>query len=30
MERKIAVIGGGAAGMMAGIMLADKGYKPVI
>lgn len=30
MEQKIAIIGGGAAGMMAGIMLADKGYKPVI
>lgn len=27
---KIIIIGGGAAGMMAGIMLAEKGYKPVI
>lgn len=28
--KEIAIIGGGAAGMMAGIMLADKGYKPTI
>lgn len=28
--KNIAIIGGGAAGMMAGIMLADKGYSPVI
>lgn len=27
---EIAIIGGGAAGMMAGIRLADKGYKPTI
>ncbi len=28
--KNIIIIGGGAAGMMAGIMLAEKGYKPVI
>lgn len=27
---KVIIIGGGAAGMMAGIMLAEKGYQPVI
>lgn len=28
--KDIAIIGGGAAGMLAGIMLADKGYEPAI
>ena len=27
---KVIIIGGGAAGMMAGIVLAEKGYKPII
>ncbi len=27
---KVVIIGGGAAGMMAGIVLAEKGYKPII
>ena len=30
MDNNVIIIGGGAAGMMAGIVLANKGYKPII
>ena len=30
MVKRVVIIGGGAAGMMAGIVLAEKGYKPII